>query len=236
MSAEVPIRPLRLLLVLTLASMVVGMVMTGTSFFAEKAPSTRQFAVAGFILGTSWLLWLAGAVAVAVRIQRGAVRRIEIQLLGAALAGIHPLMAMLAVQYAMPFLMPGVAGPARPVETPVLACLELGLGQVPFGWFGAWILWRMGFPGLASKFAPGLKSRRWEYIGRARLILFLFLAPMPAGMVVSVFFFAAKRDGAARAGRRNRRDRDGGIGAISPRPGYCSGWCWRRCLRLRSAG
>jgi hypothetical protein len=153
----------------------------------------RYLLVIAFVIGTNWFLWLIGAAAIILRKRRSPVRRIEFQVVGAAIAFVHPLAAVIAIQYALPLLFPDIGHSARPVETTAMACLLLGLPEIPFGLLAAWILWRLGFPPLAAAFAAGFafSSRRWEHVRRARLHVFLLLAPMPAAMAMAVFFIVS---------------------------------------------
>jgi hypothetical protein len=193
MNSDIAVRTIRLLLAVSLAAIVPCAFLISVTLIGKAEPPKYYVKVISFIVGSNWLLWLFGTLAIALRARRSGVRHVEFQIFGAGLAFIHPLFAIFAVQHFMPLVIPDISGSDRPVETPVAACLMAGLLEVPFGVFAAWILWRLGFPSLKQVFAGSLRkaSRPLHCISRMRLIIFVLLAPMPAATAATILFLLA---------------------------------------------
>jgi hypothetical protein len=139
--------------------------------------------VLGSIFTTSWLLWLGGVTALTfTAFQRGKIRRIEFHVLGAVIAFLVPLGAVLASIYILPLILPGLSDPSKQKKVvPLIACLMGGLINIPFGVFGGWIVWRLGFPSLArNELTAALASRYWRLVYRLRFALTLLLMPFLA--------------------------------------------------------
>jgi hypothetical protein len=194
-------RPAPLLLALTLASVLAATPMLALVVNGDLHLSGSVESAAACIFGTSWVLWLAGTgVSVSVAFWRGKLRGGALRILGTVLALLHPMVVFAISVSVLPSLAPAAfppnAGGEQLTDTFGVS-LGAGILQIAFGWFGGWIVWRLGFPSLATQLTADdiAASRGWHAIKRFRFAFaFLLLPLLLASAVVASFLLPGSEE------------------------------------------
>lgn len=173
------IRPFRLLLALTLASVVTAAPIVVVQA-VDGREFTRQIVIATGAFCASWLLWLVGTAAfVSSVFRRPEVKCRYFCMLGAVLTMLHWPTSFVAIYHALPFIFPA-AVPPKAVDFEIGKTLALGVFEMPFGLFGGWLLWRLGFPSLVTLRASDVPPPRqhWRDLKLRSMLFGLALAPV----------------------------------------------------------
>jgi hypothetical protein len=173
------IRPLRLFLASSLASLVPALLDVALVVM-DKPVKQQTFLTIAIIFLASWLIWMVGTVAWrASTIRNRRVPRIELAILGSGLAFLLTLAAVALIRYVAPLVFSDLH-PSKSPTFPVGPCLWVGLVEIPFGWFGGWLVWRLGLSSPATEVNHGAiaNSRDWRDVRRFRFGCAVLLMPV----------------------------------------------------------
>jgi hypothetical protein len=187
MNTALKIRPLGLAAALVPAA-ILPTLLLGAAVVIGGGFGGKYVAAMGLLLATNGVMWLIGAGALAaITAWRTGVRLFEVALLGAGLAFISPLVSILVGWYIAPLMMTGM-NPSVEHDIPFGICMIGGVIELPFGWAGGWIVWRLGFPVKARVTSDdGRHTRTLDSLSFRRILLSLCLLPLLPATVIAGF-------------------------------------------------